>query len=199
MAQKRSNVPWYRRPYDPQFMSKKELEKKIEKNYKKANARLRALEKAGLTKASNAYRYIQRETYDNAEYLTNKGRFKKPTSKMSRNELLSEYVNLNRFLNETKTSTVKGTKAKYQKAYNQYAKEQKRIGNKPLSFTEYSDFWRSEQNKRLIDMFGSDVLNVISENDLDNADLDSILSNLSPDSDYLDFMTAIDEYKNIEI
>lgn len=199
MAQKRSSVPWYRRPYDPQFMSKKELEKKIEKNYKKANARLKALEKAGLTKASNAYRYIQRENYDNADYLTNKGRFKKPTSKMTRNELLSEYVNLNRFLNESKTSTVKGTKDRYKKAYNTYAKNIKRVGDTPMSFEEYGDFWRSEQNKRLIDMFGSDVLNVISENDLDNADLDSIVSSLSPDSDYIDFMTAIDEYKNIEI
>lgn len=196
---KRNNVPWYRRPFDPQFMSKEELTKRIEKSYKKANDRLKAIEKAGLKKASNAYRYIQRESYDNAEYLTEKGRFRKPTTKMTRNELLSEYVNLNRFLNESKTSTVKGTKAKYQKAYNQYAKEQKRIGNKPLSFSEYSDFWRSENSKRLIDMFGSDVLNIISENELDNADLDNIVSSLSPDSDYIDFLTAIEDYNTIEI
>ena len=52
---KRNNVPWYRKPFDPQFMSKDELAKKIEKNYKKANDRLKALEKAGLTKASNAF------------------------------------------------------------------------------------------------------------------------------------------------
>lgn len=196
---KRNSVPWYRRPFDPQFMSKEELSKRIEKSYKKANDRLKAIEKANLTKASNAYRYIQRETYDNAEYLTEKGRFRKPTKKMSRNDLLSEYVNLNRFLNESKTSTVKGTKAKYQKAYNRYAKEQKRIGNKPLSFSEYSDFWRSEQSKRLIDMYGSDVLNIISENELDNADLDIIVSSLSPDSDYIDFLDAIEEYNTIEI
>ena len=110
---KRNNVPWYRKPFDPQYMSKEELAKKVEKNYRKANDRLKALEKAGLTKASNAYRYIEREKYDEADYLTKQGRFKKPTKKMTRNDLLSEYVNLNRFLNESKTSTVSCTISRY--------------------------------------------------------------------------------------
>lgn len=201
MAQKRSSVPWYRRPYDPQFMSKKELEKKIEKNYKKANARLKALEKAGLTKASNAYRYIQRESYDNAEYLTNKGRFKKPTKNMTRNELLSEYVNLNRFLNESKTSTVKGTKDRYKKAYNTYAKNIKRVGGTPMSFEEYGDFWRSTKINKLLEHFGaSDLVNFLSEREMSLNEFEKIVDFL-PDEDvtFFDIETAIDEYKSIEI
>ena len=198
---KRSSVPWYRRPFDPQLMSKKELAKKIEKNYKKANDRLKALEKAGLTKASNAYRYIERESYDNAEYLTKKGRFKKPNKKMSRNELLSEYVNLNRFLNESKTSTVKGTKDRYKKAYNTYAKKAKQAGNTPMTFEEYGDFWRSAKINKIADSFNiSDLINYMSERELSLNDLENIADFL-PDEDVtlFDLENAIDEYKSIKI
>ena len=198
---KRSSVPWYRRPFDPQFMSKEELTKKIEKNYKKANDRLKSIEKAGLTKASNAYRYIERESYDNAEYLTKRGRFKKPTKKMSRNELLSEYVNLNRFLNESKTSTVKGTKDRYKKAYNTYAKKIKQAGGKPMTFEEYGDFWRSTKINKLLEQFGgSDLMNFLSERELSLNDLENIIDFL-PDEDitFFDLENAIDEYKSITI
>ena len=198
---KRNNVPWYRKPFDPQFMSKEELAKKIEKNYKKANDRLKALEKAGLTKASNAYRYIERESYDNAEYLTKSGRFKKPNKKMSRNDLLSEYVNLNRFLNESKTSTVKGTKDRYKKAYNTYAKKIKQAGGKPMSFEEYGDFWRSTKINKLLEQFGgSDLMNFLSERELSLNDLENIIDFL-PDEDitFFDLENAIDEYKSITI
>ena len=196
---KRNNVPWYRRPFDPQYMSKEELAKKIEKNYKKANDRLKSIEKAGLTKASNAYRYIERESYDNAEYLTERGRFKKPTKKMSRNELLSEYVNLNRFLNESKTSTVKGTKDRYKKAYKTYAKKIKQAGGKPMSFEEYGDFWRSTKINKLLEQFGgSDLINFLSERELSINDLENIIDFL-PDEDitFFDLENAIDEYKSI--
>lgn len=198
---KRNNVPWYRRTFDPQFMSKDELAKKIEKSYKKANNRLKSIEKAGLTKASNAYRYIERESYDNAEYLTEKGRFKKPTKKMSRNDLLSEYVNLNRFLNESKTSTVKGTKDRYKKAYNTYAKKTKKAGGKPMSFEEYGDFWRSSKINKLLEQFGgSDLINFLSERGLSLNDLENIIDYL-PDEDItlFELENAIDEYKSIKI
>lgn len=198
---KRNNVPWYRKPFDPQYMSKEELAKKIEKNYKKANDRLKALEKAGLTKASNAYRYIERESYDNAEYLTTKGRFKKPTKKMTRNELLSEYVNLNRFLNESKTSTVKGTKSRYKEAYKTYALKVKSAGNTPMSFEEYGDFWRSAKINKIAESFNlSDLINYMSEREIKFAELENI-ADLLPDEDItlFDIENAIDEYKKIRI
>lgn len=198
---KRNNVPWYRKPFDPQYMSKEELARKVEKNYKKANDRLKALEKAGLTKASNAYRYIEREKYDEAEYLTKKGRFKKPSKKMSRNELLSEYVNLNRFLNESKTSTVSGTKSRYKEAYKTYAKKVKSAGNTPMSFEEYGDFWRSEKIKKITEQFNiSDLINYMSEREIKFAELENIADFL-PDEDitFFELENAIDEYKSIKI
>lgn len=198
---KRNNVPWYRKPFDPQYMSKEELSKKVEKNYKKANDRLKALEKAGLTKASNAYRYIQREKYDDAEYLTKKGRFKKPTKKMTRNDLLSEYVNLNRFLNESKTSTVKGTKSRYKEAYKTYVKKAKSVGNTPMSFEEYGDFWRSEKINKLMEHFGaSDLVNFLSEREIKPGELEYI-TNFLPDDDVtlFELENAIDAYKSIKI
>ena len=198
---KRNNVPWYRKPFDPQYMSKEELAKKIEKNYKKANDRLKALEKAGLTKASNAYRYIERESYDNADYLTAKGRFKRPAKKMSRNDLLSEYVNLNRFLNESKTSTVSGTKSRYKEAYNTYAKKIKQAGNTPMSFEEYGDFWRSAKINKIAESFNmSDLINYMSEREIKLSELENI-ADLLPDEDVtlFDIENAIDEYKSIKI
>ena len=198
---KRNSVPWYRRPFDPQFMSKEELAKKIEKNYKKANDRLKSIEKEGLTKASNAYRYIERESYDNAEYLTKKGRFKKPSKKMTRNDLLSEYVNLNRFLNESKTSTVKGTKSRYKEAYKTYAKKVKSAGGKPMSFEEYGDFWRSAKINKIAESINlSDLINYMSEREITLAELENIVDFL-PDEDItlFDIENAIDEYKSIKI
>lgn len=198
---KRSNIPWYRKPFDPQYMSKDELAKKIEKNYKKANDRLKAIEKAGLTKASNAYRYIQREKYDDAEYLTKQGRFKKPTKKMSRNDLLSEYVNLNRFLNESKTSTVKGTKDRYKKAYRTYSRNIKDWGGKPLSFDDYSDFWRSAKINKLLEYFGtSDLINFLHEKELSLDDFEKIIDLLPDDNvSYFDLELAVEEYTSIKI
>lgn len=198
---KRNNIPWYRKPFDPQYMSKEELAKKIEKSYKKANDRLKSIEKAGLTKASNAYRYIQREKYDDAEYLTKKGRFKKPTKKMSRNDLLSEYVNLNRFLNESKTSTVSGTKSRYKDAYKTYSKKIKQAGGKPMSFEEYGDFWRSEKINKLMEHFGaSDLINFLSERDIKPNELEDITDFLPDDNVTLfELENAIDEYKSIKI
>ena len=198
---KRSNIPWYRKPFDPQYMSKEELAKKVEKNYKKANDRLKALEKAGLTKASNAYRYIEREKYDDAEYLTKKGRFKKPTKKMSRNDLLSEYVNLKRFLHESKTSTVRGTKSQYKEAYKTYAKKVKKAGNTPMSFEEYGDFWRSAKINKIAESFNlSDLINYMSEREIKFAELENIADFL-PDEDItlFELESAIDEYKSISI
>lgn len=198
---KRNNVPWYRKPFDPQYMSKEELAKKIEKSYKKANDRLKSIEKAGLTKASNAYRYIERESYDNAEYLTTKGRFKKPSKTMSRNDLLSEYVSLNRFLNESKTSTVRGTKSRYKEAYKTYAKKVKKSGNTPMSFEEYGDFWRSERINKLMEHFGaSDLVNFLSEREIKPGEIENIADFL-PDEDvtFFELENAIDEYKSIKI
>lgn len=198
---KRNNISWYRKPFDPQFMSKEELAKKVEKNYRKANDRLKSIEKAGLTKASNAYRYVEREKYDEADYLTKQGRFKKPSKKMSRNELLSEYVNLNRFLNETKTSTVSGTKSRYKEAYKTYAKKVKSAGNTPMSFEEYGDFWRSAKINKLMEYFGtSDLINFLSERDIKPNELEDIIDFL-PDEEVtlFDLENAIDEYKSIKI
>lgn len=198
---KRNNVPWYRKPFDPQYMSKEELARKVEKNYKKANDRLKALEKAGLTKASNAYRYIEREKYDDADYLNKKGRFKKPTKKMTRNDLLSEYVNLNRFLNESKTSTVSGTKRRYKEAYKTYSKKVKSTGGSPMTFEEYGDFWRSEKINKLMEHFGaSDLVNLLSERDIKLGELEDIIDFL-PDEEvtFFELKNAIDEYKSIKI
>lgn len=75
---------------------------------RRANARLRNLEKRDLT-SSNAYRYVN-EKYG--------GRFSgRNIGKMSHNELVHLVTELNKFLS-AKTSTVRGIKKAYSKSYN---------------------------------------------------------------------------------
>lgn len=92
----------------------------------KANARLRALEKAGLTSSSNAYRYLERRHFDKdtAIALDRSGRIKFDTklSKKTAAQLSHEKRELERFLYEAKTSTVRGTNDRYKRAFKTYVK-----------------------------------------------------------------------------
>ena len=92
---------------------------------KRANQRLRELEKRGLTEASHAYRYVERLTFDadSATAHDKKGHVKWNTNTRGKTyqQLQHEKAELERFLNEAKTSTVKGTKAQFEKGYKTYA------------------------------------------------------------------------------
>ena len=104
-------------------------------------------------------------------------------------------------MNESKTSTVSGTKSRYKKAYKTYAKKVKSAGNTPMSFEEYGDFWRSAKINKLMEYFGnSELINFLSERELSVNDLENIIDFL-PDEDVtlFDLENAIDEYKSIEI
>lgn len=98
------------------------MKKELARLTKRANSRLRQLEKSSLTSASNAYRYIEKleNLDDEAVTLDKKGRIKFKTSykykKYEKQNVEHRLKVVQEFL-QAKTSTVTGTKNKYEKAY----------------------------------------------------------------------------------
>lgn len=144
-------------------MTKDELQLAVSVLAKTANQRLRALEKADLTRASNAYRYVERQADDN-EFgygdpiygKTKKGewKFRTDVTKMDMGLLKHEVAELRDFLFEAKTSTVKGVKQRYQQAYDTWKEKNP---DSQMSFNDFSEMWHDVNTKKLIKMFGSDV------------------------------------------
>ena len=147
---------------------------------KRANQRLRELEKHDLTKSSHAYRYVERLSYDkdSATAQDKKGRFKFNTNTRNKSyqELQHEKAELDRFLNSAKTSTVKGTLAQFEKAYQTYmANLTGKSGQKPLSRDEYGDMWRMRNMKKLKTMYGSsEAIKIVTKGVNEGLDMDEI-------------------------
>lgn len=179
-------------------MNKTELKKEVATLAKRANQRLREIEKQGLTKASNAYRYIETLANDKKQYTstTKKGEIKFDTSlsKKSYNELSEEYAKLNTFLNESKTSTIKGIKAKYQKAYDTFKENNPNV---QISFDEYGDLWRAKQIDKAVNMFGSNqAVKIYEQNDSDI--VDKVIEQMDENQHtYSDFLEKLNETKEI--
>lgn len=157
---------------------------------KRANQRLRELEKHGLTEASHAYRYVERLAFDadTATAHDKKGRVKWNTNtrKKSYQQLQHEKAELERFLNEAKTSTVKGTKAQFEKGYQTYEQKAKEAGRRPTSRSEYGDIWRMRNIKNLQKIYGSNEAVRIIERALARGltidEIDKRLDDLPPDT-----------------
>ena len=113
------------------------------------NRRLRALEKAGLTEDSQEYNMIKH--YATGEpngkgsiynVNMNKGtiRITTDTRKMSAEER-AYLVTVMRNVIKAKTSTVRGTRAAKQKAYESFLKNNKELQGK-MSFDKYDEMWK---------------------------------------------------------
>lgn len=143
---------------DYNSMSADELRLAVSVLAKTANQRLRALEKANLTKASNAYRYAETQAYDERRFMgtTKRGeiKFKTTTRGRSLQELKEEVAQLQGFLFNAKTSTVKGTKQRYEQAYETWKDVNP---DKKMSFEDFGEMWLQSNMKKLVRMYGSDV------------------------------------------
>lgn len=126
---------------------------------KRANQRLRELEKHGLTEASHAYRYVERLTFDadSATAHDKKGRIKWNTNTRGKSyqQLQHEKAELERFLNQAKTSTVKGTLVQFEKGYQTYAEKAATAGRQAVDRSTYGDIWRMRNIKRAKEIYGS--------------------------------------------
>lgn len=126
---------------------------------KRANQRLRELEKRGLTEASHAYRYVERLTFDadSATARDKKDRIKWNTNTRGKSyqQLQHEKAELERFLNQAKTSTVKGTLAQFEKGYQTYTEKAAKAGRQAVGRSAYGDIWRMRNIKRAKEIYGS--------------------------------------------
>ncbi len=151
---------------------------------KRMNQRLRELEKQGLAQASNWYKYIERDAYDNKSYLTRtkdgKIKFRTDITKMKPQTLRS----LIRKLEESekaKTSTVKGIKRAYKKGFEKFketAKEDEEAAEN-INYEDFTEFWRDHRFKEAIRNFGySETMNLIGEALANGISYDDILDEL---------------------
>lgn len=176
---------------------------------KRANQRLREIEKQGLQAPSHAYRYVERlaSDGDRATGVDNKGRFKWNTNtrRQSYQDLQHEYAELDRFLNKAKTSTTKGTRAQFKKGYETYKKKHETdaedfIGSdsKPLSESEYGDMWGMRNISNLRAYGSSQLIKLVEdarEKGLTLEEIDNVLDTVPPDATLLDLYDAIDEWR----
>ena len=132
---------------------------KVANEAKRANTRLRAIEKANLTKTS-AYENVRRMGFDDSNSIsyTKKGeiKFRTDVSKMSESELKEHQRVIEDFL-QSKSSKVGEIKKRRQQAYNKWKKEKERQGQKvDMDVNEFSEFWELSIIKKLKDAYGSE-------------------------------------------
>ena len=132
---------------------------KVANEAKRANTRLRAIEKANLTKTS-AYENVRRMGFDDSNHIayTKNGeiKFRTDVSKMSESELKEHQRVIEDFL-QSKSSKAGEIKKRRQKAYNKWKKEKERQGqNIDMDVDEFSEFWELSIIKKLKDAYGSE-------------------------------------------
>lgn len=132
---------------------------KVANEAKRANTRLRAIEKANLTKTS-AYENVRRMGFDDSKNIayTKNGeiKFRTDVSKMTESELKEHQRVIEDFL-QSKSSKVGEIKKRRQKAYDKWKKEKERQGqNIDMDVNEFSEFWELSIIKKLKDAYGSE-------------------------------------------
>ena len=137
---------------------------KIANEAKRANTRLRALEKAKLTKTST-YENVRRLGFDDSKHIayTKKGeiKFRTDVSKMSEEELKEHQRIIEDFL-QSKSSKAGEIKKRRQRAYEKWKKEKERQGQDiNIDVNEFSEFWELSNIKKLKDNFGSDEVELL--------------------------------------
>ena len=137
---------------------------KVASEAKRANTRLRAIEKANLTNTS-AYENVRRMGFDDSKHIayTKKGeiKFRTDVSKMSESELKEHQRVIEDFL-QSKSSKVGEIKKRRQQAYDKWKKEKERQGqNIDMDVDEFSEFWELSNIKKLKDNLGSDEVELL--------------------------------------
>ena len=137
---------------------------KVASEAKRANTRLRAIEKANLTKTS-AYENIRRMGFDDSKHIayTKKGeiKFRTDVSKMSESELKEHQRVIEDFL-LSKSSKAGEIKKRRQRAYDKWKKEKERQGqNIDMDVNEFSEFWELSIIKKLKDAYGSEEVELM--------------------------------------
>ena len=132
---------------------------KVANEAKRANTRLRAIEKANLTRTS-VYENVRRMGFDGSKHIayTKNGeiKFRTDVSKMSESELKEHQRVIEDFL-QSKSSKAGEIKKRRQQAYDKWKKEKERQGqNIDMNVDEFSEFWELSIIKKLKEAYGSE-------------------------------------------
>lgn len=132
---------------------------KVANEAKRANTRLRALEKAGYTDLAS-YANVKRLSFDNSNSIsyTKKGeiKFRTDVSRMNESELKEHQRIIEEFLN-SKSSKVSEINNRRKKAWENWKKEQERQGKEvKMNVKEFSEFWTKSIIMKLKEAYGSD-------------------------------------------
>lgn len=145
-------------------MAKYELKSQYDTLIKRANQRLRQLEKSGKENTS-AYSYIKDLQSKGRSYIvTDKHgnvKFRTDTSKLNPQQLSNEILQVERFL-QAKTSTVKGITKLHQKAYKTFKQKygltkEKGFDENTFTFNDYLTLYKVGIVKSFNDKYGSDA------------------------------------------
>lgn len=189
----------------------KALELQLRVEAKRANQRLRQLEKSGIAKKSFAWKHIRNYSQDGREFtaITSNGEFKFKTSTRgrTREELQKELIELEKFLYKAKTSTVKGTikaKKNLMEAMTKNTGDQNKSQKvmdffKNMTEDEFDEFWDRANLERLYHMYGSDdtidIIESAAEEDIDMDTLNRVLEDIKIDEEK-SIMSIMDEVRD---
>ena len=127
-----------------------ELRNEVETKAKRANQRLRQLEKSGIDESSRAYQVTARNVYDGLPgYVTTRAgniAFDRRLKNKTIEDLEKELKELDKFLDPgtIHTSTVRGYKESLRKSFEGYKRS---TGDKDITFSEYQQMFGDEQNR----------------------------------------------------
>ena len=182
MAKKKNNSHHSVAKQVERELNRKQIIQEIRSMAATANSRLRALEKAGLQRSSAAYRYIERRHFDKDPAIgeTRSGdiKFSTQLAKKSFQQLQHEKRELERFLYEAKTSTVKGVESAYLRSFDSYLKNHPNVNMTREQFAEVASV---EGFTAFIRHYGSEeieeLLGEIEDADIDPSEIEEILMN----------------------
>lgn len=150
----------YNAPVEISNLNKQELEKVVSTWAKRANTRLRELEKQEVSTISNVYVYLRGMEAAGVNYMdkTKQGdiKFKTKVKKQTLNQLRQEASKLKIFLFDAKTSTPIGAKQRFEKQYQSYVDTVNRRDGKPMTFKEFAHNFSMNGYRKAVEMWGSE-------------------------------------------
>ena len=167
-------------------IGQKEQQQRLRNDIKRANQRLRQLEKSGYTN-SPAYRYVLSNAfYENKNIaFTKSGEVKFNTNLRGLSSDQMDELNsmVKRFLSK-QTSTVTGTKLMLSHSFEGYNKKLVNIGLDQIDDKDFLYVWDSAQAKAIKEMYGSEQANVLINklNFMDRKDVERFFEHYTEDS-----------------
>ena len=167
-------------------IGQKEQQQRLRNDIKRANQRLRQIEKSGYTN-SPSYRYILNKAFykDPNISFTKHGEIKFNTNLRNLSQAQLDELNslVHGFLSK-QTSTVSGVKAMMKNVFTGYNKKLESLGMDSIDDKDFLYVWDSAQAKSLKEMYGSEQANVLINklNFMDRHDVERFFDHYTSDS-----------------